>query len=62
MDNATRLSALAEAAGVDVTLSIGEGQQHVYPFPGRQLRSCRWRTRPHRRLVPVLSPGYQHKT
>lgn len=32
MDNATRLSALAEAAGVDVTLSIGEGQQHVYPF------------------------------
>ncbi len=32
MDNATRLSALAEAASVDVTLSIGEGQQHVYPF------------------------------
>jgi epsilon-lactone hydrolase len=31
-DNATRLNALAEAAGVDVTLSIGEGQQHVYPF------------------------------
>jgi acetyl esterase/lipase len=32
LDNATRLNALAEAAGVDVTLSIGEGQQHVYPF------------------------------
>jgi acetyl esterase/lipase len=32
VDNATRLNALAEAAGVDVTLSIAEGQQHVYPF------------------------------
>ena len=32
IDNATRLNALAQAAGVDVTLSIGEGQQHVYPF------------------------------
>lgn len=32
LDNATRLAELAEAAGVDVTLSIGEGQQHVYPI------------------------------
>lgn len=32
LDNATRLEERAAAAGVDVTLSIGEGQQHVYPF------------------------------
>ena len=32
LDNATRLAERAEAAGVDVTLSVGEGQQHVYPF------------------------------
>lgn len=32
LDNATRLKERAEAAGVDVTLSIGEGQQHVFPF------------------------------
>lgn len=32
LDNATRLEERARAAGVDVTLSIGEGQQHVYPF------------------------------
>ncbi|REE75647.1 acetyl esterase/lipase [Rhodococcus wratislaviensis] len=32
LDNATRLEDRATAAGVDVTLSIGEGQQHVYPF------------------------------
>jgi monoterpene epsilon-lactone hydrolase len=32
LDNATRLAALAEAAGVDVTLSIAEDQQHVFPF------------------------------
>ena len=32
LDNATRLNALAEAAGVGVILSIGEGQQDVYPF------------------------------
>ncbi|OOL32668.1 esterase [Rhodococcus rhodochrous] len=32
LDNATRLEKLAASAGVDVTLSIGEGQQHVYPF------------------------------
>ncbi|MBE0011475.1 MULTISPECIES: alpha/beta hydrolase [Micrococcales] len=32
LDNATRLEQRAKAAGVDVTLSIGEGQQHVYPF------------------------------
>ncbi|ELB93570.1 MULTISPECIES: alpha/beta hydrolase [unclassified Rhodococcus (in: high G+C Gram-positive bacteria)] len=31
-DNATRVEERARAAGVDVTLSIGEGQQHVYPF------------------------------
>ena len=32
LDNATRVEERATAAGVDVTLSIGEGQQHVYPF------------------------------
>lgn len=32
LDNATRLEERAKAAGVDVILSIGEGQQHVYPF------------------------------
>jgi monoterpene epsilon-lactone hydrolase len=32
LDNATRAEQRAAAAGVDVTLSIGEGQQHVYPF------------------------------
>ncbi|MCX2749575.1 alpha/beta hydrolase [Arthrobacter sp. MI7-26] len=32
LDNATRLQERAAAAGVDVTLSIGAGQQHVYPF------------------------------
>lgn len=31
LDNATRLADLAEAAGVDVTLSVVEGQQHVFP-------------------------------
>ncbi len=32
VDNATNLAAKAEAAGVDVTLELGEGQQHVYEF------------------------------
>jgi len=32
LDNATRLHALATSAGVDVTLSVVEGQQHVFPF------------------------------
>ena len=32
LDNATRLADRAEAAGVDVTLSIAGGMQHVYPF------------------------------
>ncbi|WP_169077093.1 alpha/beta hydrolase [Microcella alkalica] len=32
VDNATRLHERASAAGVDVTLHIAEGQQHVYPF------------------------------
>ena len=32
VDNATRLEERAKAAGVDVTLSLGEGQQHVFPF------------------------------
>lgn len=30
LDNATRLAERAEAAGVDVTLSVVEGQQHVF--------------------------------
>jgi monoterpene epsilon-lactone hydrolase len=32
VDNAHRIEERAKAAGVDVTLSIGEGQQHVFPF------------------------------
>jgi epsilon-lactone hydrolase len=32
VDNAIRVEERAKAAGVDVTLTIGEGQQHVYPF------------------------------
>ncbi|MCK9521358.1 MAG: alpha/beta hydrolase [Dehalococcoidia bacterium] len=32
VDNATRLYEIAKAAGVDVTLHVAEGQQHVYPF------------------------------
>lgn len=32
LDNATRLEERAKAAGVEVTLSVGQGQQHVYPF------------------------------
>ncbi|WP_120005595.1 alpha/beta hydrolase [Nesterenkonia muleiensis] len=32
LDNSTRLATLAEQAGVDVTLSVVEGQQHVFPF------------------------------
>jgi monoterpene epsilon-lactone hydrolase len=32
LDNATRLYDLAEAAGVDVTLAVVEGQQHVFPL------------------------------
>ena len=41
LDNATRLAERAQAAGVDVTLSIGEGQQHVYPFLAGTLRGRR---------------------
>jgi acetyl esterase/lipase len=32
LDDAVRLHALAEKCGVDVTFTVGEGQQHVYPF------------------------------
>jgi len=32
LDNAERIAARAKAAGVDVTLDIKPGQQHVYPF------------------------------
>lgn len=32
LDNATRLARRAEDAGVDVTLSVVDGQQHVFPF------------------------------
>lgn len=32
LDNATRLAELARAAGVDVTLSVAPGMQHVFPF------------------------------
>jgi epsilon-lactone hydrolase len=32
MDNATRVAEKAEAAGVEVTLTIVDGMQHVFPF------------------------------
>jgi acetyl esterase/lipase len=32
LDDSVRLHALAEKCGVDVTFTVGEGQQHVYPF------------------------------
>lgn len=32
VDNATRLAELARAAGVDVALSVVDGQQHVFPM------------------------------
>jgi monoterpene epsilon-lactone hydrolase len=32
LDNATRLAERARAAGVDVTLSVVDGMQHVFPF------------------------------
>jgi epsilon-lactone hydrolase len=32
VDNATRIAERARAAGVDVTLTVAEGMQHVYPF------------------------------
>ena len=32
LDNATRLAERAKAAGADVTLSIADGMQHVFPF------------------------------
>jgi acetyl esterase/lipase len=32
VDNAKQLAEKAKAAGVNVTLNIAEGQQHVYPF------------------------------
>ena len=31
-EDSVRLHALAEKCGVDVTFTVGEGQQHVYPF------------------------------
>jgi len=35
-DDSARLQQLAQNAGVDVTFSIGEGMQHVYPFMAGQ--------------------------
>ena len=32
VDNAIRVAERAKGAGVDVTLHVAEGQQHVYPF------------------------------
>jgi acetyl esterase/lipase len=32
LDDSVRLNALAEKCGVDVTFTVGEGQQHVFPF------------------------------
>ncbi|MFD2397672.1 hypothetical protein ACFSVJ_14195 [Prauserella oleivorans] len=39
-DDSVRLHALAEKCGVDVTFTVGEGQQHVFPFlAGRHERA-----------------------
>jgi monoterpene epsilon-lactone hydrolase len=32
LDNATRLNDAAKSAGVDVTLSVADGQQHIFPM------------------------------
>ncbi|NKN39905.1 alpha/beta hydrolase, partial [Agrobacterium sp. a22-2] len=32
LDNAQDLARIAKAAGVDVTLSVVDGMQHVFPF------------------------------
>lgn len=32
LDNATRLNDVAKSAGVDVTLSVAHGQQHIFPM------------------------------
>lgn len=32
LDNATRLKDVAKSAGVDVTLSVAQGQQHIFPM------------------------------
>lgn len=40
LDNATRLADRARAAGVDVTLSVVEGMQHVFPFLAGRAREA----------------------
>jgi monoterpene epsilon-lactone hydrolase len=40
LDNATRLAERAEAAGVDVTLSVVDGMQHVFPFLAGRAREA----------------------
>lgn len=40
LDNATRLAELARNAGVDVTLSVVDGQQHVFPFNAGRTRAA----------------------
>ena len=57
LDNSTRLAERAKAAGVDVTLSIGEGQQHVYPFLAGRSALVAEGVREARRLVPQLTPS-----
>jgi monoterpene epsilon-lactone hydrolase len=40
LDDSVRLNAMATKCGVDVTFSVGEGMQHVYPFlAGRHPRA-----------------------
>lgn len=40
LDNATRLAERARAAGVDVTLSVVDGMQHVFPFLAGRAREA----------------------
>jgi monoterpene epsilon-lactone hydrolase len=40
LDNATRLADRARAAGVDVTLSVVDGMQHVFPFLAGRAREA----------------------
>src|SRR3954451_5455985 len=64
LDNATRLAERTRAAGVDVTLSVVDGMQHVFPFLAGRAREAdeeiaaigRWyRSRP--RSCPQLIEG-----
>ncbi|WP_043842664.1 alpha/beta hydrolase [Amycolatopsis taiwanensis] len=56
-DDSVRLHALAQKCGVDVTFSVGEGQQHVFPFlAGRHERA----DQEIRAMAAWCAAGYQN--